>query len=141
MRVAIDTNIILDVLLAREPFARDSAAVLAQVEKGKAIGILCATTLTTIHYVVTKAAGRQAGLEAVHRLLGLCEIAPVNRAILTSAAFSKMPDFEDAVLHDAVLSIEADLLVSRDPRDFREASLPVLTAAEASQRIERASRS
>ena len=136
MRIALDTNIVLDVLLAREPFATDSAALLARVELGKAVGILSATTLTTIYYLVAKAKGTAAGIVAIHQLLGLCEVAPVNRAVLLSAAASQMRDFEDAVLHDAVLGLQADFLVSRDTKDFRNSAIPVLTAREAVQRID-----
>jgi predicted nucleic acid-binding protein len=138
VRIALDTNVVLDVLLAREPFAAESAAVLARVETGKAVGILAATTITTIHYLVAKNFGRSASLQAIHRLLGLCEIAPVNRAVLTSAAGSKIPDFEDAVLHDAASSLQAAAIVSRNPKDFKEAVLPVLSPAEAILRIDAA---
>lgn len=49
MRVLLDTNVVLDVLLNREPYASASADVLSRVETGELIGCICATTVTTIH--------------------------------------------------------------------------------------------
>ena len=59
MKVLFDTNVVLDVLLDREPFASVAAQLLSLADKGRIQGVLCATTVTTIHYLATKAVGRR----------------------------------------------------------------------------------
>ncbi|WP_373692226.1 PIN domain-containing protein, partial [Endozoicomonas sp. SESOKO1] len=54
MSILVDTNVILDVLLEREPFAQNSSRIMALVERKACTGYLCATTLTTIHYLACK---------------------------------------------------------------------------------------
>ena len=49
MNILVDTNVILDVMLARAPFADSSSRIMALIERKHSIGYLCATTLTTIH--------------------------------------------------------------------------------------------
>ncbi len=49
MKTLFDTNVILDVLLDREPFSDDASFLLSKVEKSEIIGYICATTVTTIH--------------------------------------------------------------------------------------------
>ena len=57
MRCMIDTNLILDVLLEREPFFEDSKAVLTHCEQGKIQGFILASTATDIFYLLRKALG------------------------------------------------------------------------------------
>lgn len=55
MKTLFDTNVILDVLLDREPFSDDASLLLSKVENSEIIGFICAITVTTIHYLATKA--------------------------------------------------------------------------------------
>ena len=126
MRVLLDTNVVLDVLLARQPFLGASAEVFGLVEHSRIEGLLCATTITTIDYLLTHAMPRPAAREALRTLMALFEIAPVNRAVLEQALKSKVADFEDAVLEHAGTLAGAEVIVTRNQHDFRHASLKIL---------------
>ncbi len=126
MRVLVDTNVVLDVLLARRPFVAASAEVFGLVERSRLEGLLCATTITTIDYLLTQAMPRPAARQAVQKLMALFEIAPVNRTVLEEAIRSKVTDFEDAVLEQAGRLAGADVIVTRNQTDFRHASLKIL---------------
>ncbi len=78
MRVLVDTNVVLDVLLDRKPFAEAATQVFALVEESKIEGFLCATTVTTIDYLLAQALVPAKAREALHRLLNLFEIAPAG---------------------------------------------------------------
>ncbi len=130
MKVVFDTNIVLDVLLDREPFATPAALLFSKVERGELFGCLCATTITTIHYLVCKALGIRQARKHVGSLLSLFEIAPVNRAVLEGALQSDFKDFEDAVIHEASIHAGAQGLVTRDSKGFRRATIPVCSPDE-----------
>ncbi len=130
MRVLFDTNVVLDLLLARQPHVETAAALVARVERGELTGCLCATTVTTIYCLASKAVGAEAARAQVKLLLGLFEVAPVNRAVLDGALAAGFSDFEDAVLHEAAVLWGADCLVSRNGRDFRKARMPVYGPGE-----------
>lgn len=130
MNVLFDTNVILDVLLDREPFADDAALLLAKVERSEISGYICATTVTTIHYLAAKVLGVQAAMTHVRALLSLFVVAPVNRVVLESALASGFKDFEDAVVHASALHAGARYIVTRNIPDFRNAAIPTLTPAE-----------
>ncbi len=85
MKILFDTNVILDVLLDREPFSEDASCLLSKVERSEIIGFLCATTLTTIHYLISKSLGPKEAIEHIQALLSLFEVAPVNRLVLANA--------------------------------------------------------
>ena len=130
MRVLVDTNIVLDLLLDREPFATPAAKLAAAIETGLLTGYLCATSVTTIDYLLAKNLGAAKATRAVSSLLSLFEIASVNRVVLENALQAGFSDFEDAVIHEAACHTGADALVTRNLKDFLSATLPVYTAAD-----------
>ena len=114
MRVLLDTNIILDVLLEREPFVTDAQALFDAIESQTVERYVTATTLTDIFYIVRKSKGIQTGKDAVSRLLATMKICPVNRRILQAAILSNLSDFEDAVQLVCATSLNLDAIVTRD---------------------------
>jgi predicted nucleic acid-binding protein len=130
VKVLLDTNVVLDLLLAREPHADGAARLFGLIDRGRLRGTLCATTLTTIHYLATKAAGHRQARAHVRSLLTLFEIAPVDRTVLGQALELDFADFEDAVLHEAARLSGAAAIVTRNGKDFRGAALPVLSPQE-----------
>lgn len=130
MNILFDTNVLLDVLLDREPFAIDAAFLMTKVEQSEIGGYLCATTVTTIHYLIAKALGAKEATRHIQSLLSLFIVAPVNRAVLEQALAASFTDFEDAVLHAAACHAGVQSIVTRNIRDFSKATLPVFTPAE-----------
>jgi predicted nucleic acid-binding protein len=127
MNVLFDTNVVLDVLLDRAPFSRAASQLFSKVERGELRGSICATTVTTIFYLTTKAldANRAAGY--IQKLLDLFAIAAVNRPVLTAALESGVADFEDAVIDAAAHYADADAIVTRNGKDFDRATRPIYT--------------
>ncbi len=121
MKVLFDTNVVLDFLLAREPWADIATELFVQAEKGRIEGLVGATTVTTIHYLAHKSFGRARAAGAVADLLRLFRVAPVDFEVLTSALAMEMEDFEDAVLVEAARRTRASCLVTRNARDFKKA--------------------
>ncbi|MDO4725088.1 MAG: PIN domain-containing protein, partial [Comamonadaceae bacterium] len=58
MVLLLDTCVVLDLLLLRQPFAPQACALFEQAEQGQLQAVLCATTLTTIDYLACKQVGR-----------------------------------------------------------------------------------
>lgn len=130
MRVLFDTNVLLDVLLSREPHAEPAARLLSLADTGRIQGVLSATTVTTIHYLATKAVGRKAATRHVQTLLSIFEVAVVDREVLEKALNLAFDDFEDAVLHAAAVGAGAGAIVTRNGKDFARATLPILDPPE-----------
>ena len=130
MRVIVDTNVVLDVLLAREPFVAQAAQILALVERSSIAASLCATTVTTIHYLLAQSLSANEVRNAMRGLLDLFEIAPVNRPVIEQALQSKIAHFEDAVLEQAGRLVGAEAIVTRNTKDFRHSSIKALEPQE-----------
>ena len=130
MKILLDTNIVLDVLMDRMPFADSAVELFSKVEDGTIIGYVCATTITTVYYLASKAVGTAKAQEEIKKLLHLFEVAPVNRHVLESALVADFNDFEDAVIHEAACHVGADAIVTRNQKDFKKSRIPVYSSEE-----------
>ena len=130
MKILLDTNIVLDVLMDRMPFADAATELFSKVENGTIIGHLCGTTITTVYYLAAKAVGTPRAQEEIKKLLSLFEVAPVNRAVLESALVADFSDFEDAVIHEAACHVGAEAIVTRNQKDFKKSRISVYSSEE-----------
>ena len=85
MRVLFDTNVVLDLLLDREPFSDAAASMFARVESGDITGFIGATTVTTIHYLASQALGPNRSRRHLEKLLDLFDVAAIDETVLRSA--------------------------------------------------------
>lgn len=129
MRVLFDTNVILDVLLDRQPHVDAGSRLFALVDNGRIEGSICATTATMVHYIAAKGFGQKRARSLVRELLGLLAVAPVDRDVLHGALEVGFSDYEDAVFHEAARGVGA-VIVTRDRADFANATLPVFDPRE-----------
>jgi len=129
VKVLFDTNIILDVLLDRQPFSDDASQLMSRVERSEVSGFLCATTVTTIHYLMAKSLGSESALHHLRLLLSLFEIAPVNRIVIENALALGFSDYEDAVIVEAACHAGAQYIITRNINDFKKSTIPVYTPA------------
>lgn len=136
-RILCDTNVVLDVLLNREPHVTFSAKVWATVETGKVEGMISAHAVTTIHYLIRKQLGNANAKRIVSSILNVFRVAPVDMLVLDEALNLDFADFEDAVTAAAAKVSNTDWIVTRDTKGFRnspvraftpEAILPILKA-------------
>jgi len=126
-RVLIDTNVVLDVLLERKPHMAASAAVWDAIESGGAEGYLAVHAITTIHYLARKQLGARRAKRVIASLLQVFRVAAVDGNVLRDAVQYETLDFEDAVSTAAAETTGCEAIVTRDPKGFRVAGLPVLT--------------
>jgi predicted nucleic acid-binding protein len=130
VNAVIDTNVILDVLLRREPFFANSSRVLDQAERGHYHAWICATTVTTLFYLVRRHLSTEETIERLQDLTAICTIAPVNQAVIDSSLKSPFGDFEDAVLHHSATTIGADCIITRNEPDFKHSSLLIYNPSQ-----------
>lgn len=130
MRVLFDTNVVLDLLLDRMPFANNAASLFAKVERSEITGYLCATTVTTVHYLLAKAMDARDANAHIKTLIAMFEIAAVNRLVIEQAIKVGFTDFEDAVLYQAASHAGVDYIVTRNAGDFKKSTIPIYDPRE-----------
>ena len=135
MVLLVDTNIILDVLLSRPEFVKDSSVIWKLCETEQAKGNLSTLTYANMMYVMRKQLTPDQ-IEDVFRKLNLIfEFADFSPAVLERAVAMKWKDFEDAVQSATAESVHADYIVTRNLKDFMKSKVIAFTPAELLARI------
>ncbi len=131
MKIMCDTNVIIDVLLEREPFVEDSYKVLQFCEEHKIDGFVCASSVTDIYYLVRKYThSTDLAYKAVGKLLEIVKVCSVTHNDILNAFQKKAKDFEDCLVAICAKSIHCDCIATRNKRDFEEFCIPALTPTE-----------
>lgn len=130
MKALFDTNVILDVLLDREPFSEHASYLMSKVERSEINGFVCATTVTTIHYLLSKYLDKEKSKKSITSIIALFEVASVNRLVIENALKSKFTDFKDSVLHESARHAGAEYIITRNIKDFKSSKIPAYAPTE-----------
>lgn len=127
MKLLLDTNVILDIALNREPFVHD-AVQLIQVATSKNIAFyVSATTITDLYYIIRRSTGKESALGFIKDLLEYVHIAGVDQHTVMQALEAGMSDFEDAIQVYSAKQIDATAIITRNISDFSNAPVPAFT--------------
>ena len=118
MKILIDTNIVLDMLLEREPFASDSSKVFELVENEKAEAFLTANSVTDIVYILRKNYKKEQIRDAILELMKFIKIASITSNDISKAFNYLFTDYEDALQTQCAIKIKADYIITRNVKDF-----------------------
>ena len=137
MKLFLDTNIVIDYLAKRQPFAEDVCQmVMLCCQKGYE---LCVSSLSfaTVYYVLRKQYAHEHLLTLLSDITGLFSIAAVDGKIVQDALSSNFTDFEDAVQCYTAVACCADVIVTRNVKDFGLSPLLVKTPKEICELLQR----
>lgn len=118
MKVLIDTNVIVDVALEREPFYAESDRILTFVEEGQIQGYVSASTFSDLYYIIRRDKGRDWTLDFLRQLATFCQVATVDNSVISIALTCNFKVFEDAIQYSTAVINLIDAIVTRNPRDF-----------------------
>ncbi|HEY0547449.1 MAG TPA: PIN domain-containing protein [Pyrinomonadaceae bacterium] len=130
MRVLLDTDVVLDHLLNRAPFAQAAGELLKLSAEGVFDGYVSGITPINIFYIARKVMGRDRLRQALNDLLFVVRVCPINHSILASALTLPFTDYEDAVQCASAMASQLDAIVTRNPGDFKNAALPVFSPTD-----------
>ena len=130
MRVFFDTNILLDVLLKREPFAVDSGSAILRCEALGAQRFIAWHGLATAYYLLKRGRTDAAALVEVDKILAWARIAEGTDSHARRARAMGFNDFEDALQGAAAEACAADWIVTRNVPDFSLSAVPAISPTD-----------
>jgi len=131
MKVLIDTNVILDVLLKQEPFYKDSFVIFQLADSGSIKGILAAVSMTNVFFLLRKARNNITDVyQIMDKLAALFTVAPVNEATISTALALRWKDFEDAVQFVTAQENNVDYIITRNEADFISSDIPCMSPTD-----------
>lgn len=131
MRLMIDTNVFLDVLMQRQPFYQDSCAILKICEKKDALGYISASSVTDLFYIIRKQLhSTELAYKALGYVLEIAKVLNVTNSDVLEAYIAKADDFEDCLLATCAKNNECDAIITRNKKDFEGFQISVFTPEE-----------
>ena len=132
LRALLDTNVVLDWLLDRAPWAAAAQPLWDARDAGQVIAYLPASTLTDVFYIIRRAADIPTAFVAVDRRLAAFGLLPVDAALLQQARALPGNDFEDNVQIACAITAQLDLIITRDPAGFQASQIQAIEPAQIS---------
>jgi predicted nucleic acid-binding protein len=130
MKVLLDTNIVLDLLLDRDSFGVLAKKIFVKIENREIEGFLCPTTITTIYYLLGKHLTKNKCNEAINSLLEIFDIVKIDKEVLQESLKNSGTDFEDSVIYTSAKLAHIDTIITRDKKGFKNSKVRVLPPNE-----------
>ncbi len=135
MILLIDANILLDVLMNRQDFVKDSSMIWKLCETNQTKGYISALTFANLMYIMRKQLDPETIEKLLVQLKFIFDFTDFGVSDLQRAAEMKWTDFEDAVQSATAERLHADFIITRNVKDFRSSKIMALTPTEFLARI------
>jgi len=129
-KIFIDSDIILDVVLQREPFFKSSQKVMAYIEKNKFQGFTSALILANCFYIISNIKNKELAENAISKIRSILTILPFTDKEIGESLNSGFKDFEDGVQYFVALNNGIDTIITRNISDYKEMHLNVFKPKE-----------
>jgi len=127
-KVFLDTNVIIDLMIEREPFAEEAKEIFATKDDYNYDIIVSALTIANLAYVIDRL--NKKPHEIIAALLPLVSIVDLSASTIAETIVSVFKDFEDGLQHFSALAAKADVIVTRNEKDFKHSLIPVMSPRE-----------
>ncbi|MFZ4649013.1 MAG: type II toxin-antitoxin system VapC family toxin [Patescibacteria group bacterium] len=129
-KVFVDTNVVIDLLAKREPFYKDAQDLFTLSDKKEIELQISSLTFANAYYSIVK---HYKAIDVKKYLLKfkvLVNILPLEDKAIELALASDFGDFEDGLQYFVAMDYEADIIITRNKKDFKNSKIPVMTAGE-----------
>ena len=126
--VFIDTDVIVDFLTDRKPFSLESAKIFSLIDQKKIKGCVSSLSFSNLYYVLRKFGTHKKVISSLQELSEMADILKIDSDIIKSALTSNFKDFEDSIQYLAVQEHKKiDCIITRNIKDYKASSIPVMT--------------
>lgn len=130
MRLYLDTNVILDLILNRPPFFDDIARIITLYEMGECELFTSSVSIVNCNYILGKNIDRKQVIDNLKILRSFCSILAVSELEIDTSLNSNFKDFEDAVQYFTCIKNDCDFIITRDLKDFKNSEIPAISPGE-----------
>ncbi len=131
MTILVDTNVILDLLLKREPYSIVAQTIITKCAEREVIGYLAAHSIPNLFYILRKNYTQKERRKFIKNLCDIFRISNLNEEKIISAIDNEdFTDFEDCLQEECAVEAMADYIVTRNPEDYKGSRVKVILPDE-----------
>ena len=129
-KVFVDTNVIIDLLAKREPFYKDAQDLFTLSDKKEVQLCISSLSFANAYYSIVKHHKDVDAKKYLAKFKVLVIVFPLEDKAIELALASDFTDFEDGLQYFVAMDNEADIIITRNKKDFKSSKIPVMTAGE-----------
>lgn len=127
MIILVDTNVILDVLLNREPYNNAAQTIIAKCANREVIGYIAAHSIPNLFYILRKNYSQGERRKFIRNLCDIFHISDLNvEKIISAIDNDGFADFEDCLQEECAVEVMADYIVTRNADDYKTSRVKVI---------------
>ncbi|MHB1253375.1 MAG: type II toxin-antitoxin system VapC family toxin [Candidatus Humimicrobiaceae bacterium] len=130
MRVLLDTNLFLDVILKRDEHYIDSSKIWSLISDKKLKGCISAISINNLYYILRRIIEIKLVEKFIDQILEEFEIVPLTKGILKQARSLKNKDYEDLIQYFSAINFTCDFIITRNKNDFPQIGIRILSPSE-----------
>ena len=129
-KLFVDTNIVIDLLQKREGFYEEAQELFTLADKKKVKLFISSLTIANTHFLLLRNYNSDEARKILAKFKVLVEVLPLDNKITELALASDLKNFEDAIQYYTAIENNANMIITRNKKDFRKQTIPILTAKE-----------
>jgi len=129
-KIFIDTDVFLDTVLNREPHADYSNRIISLCEQNEIQGFTSSLVIANIYYILNKLSSHKKALQAINKIRSIIRILSFTDKEIGESISADFQDFEDGVQYFIAINNKVNRIITRNVKDFKKASIGVLTPKE-----------
>jgi predicted nucleic acid-binding protein len=129
-KIFVDSDVMLDLLLDREPFNDDIAEIFENSLKDSISVCVSSLTIVNLNYIIGRIENRNSAAKKTSKILKLVKVENVGETTVNKSIESKFKDFEDGVQNFCAEESKHKVLITRNTKDYKESDLAIMTPKE-----------
>lgn len=127
-KILIDTNVLLDYLLTREPFYRDAEKIVHDCVEGKVKGCIAAHSVTNMFFILRKDYDSKERREILSSLFSIFDVEGIDKIkLLSGLQNEEFTDFEDCLQMECARSYGAEYIITRNTNDYKMSEIKAIS--------------
>lgn len=128
--IFIDTNVLIDFLGEREQFYNSAALIVSRADRNEICLQVSSLSFATASYILMRFNPRELVVEKLRKFYSICTVTDVGNSVVNQSLNSCFTDFEDALQYYSALDAGAEIIITRNKKDYKLSKIPVLTPDE-----------
>jgi predicted nucleic acid-binding protein len=126
-KIFVDTDVCIDLLSGRKPFNKTAEILFSQADNKKIKIYVSSISFSNIDYVLRSQYSSTHSRQVIGKFKTLVNVLAVDSKTIDLAIASDFQDFEDAIQYSCAIENNLTILITRNIKDYKKASITVLT--------------
>ena len=129
-KLFIGSDVLLDLLLDREPFSEDTAILIEKSIESQVKLYTSILSIANMHYIIERLETKKKADSKIKKILKIISIENAGQTVIDKANKSKFKDFEDSIQNFCAVEASHEILITRNTKDYKESQLSIFTPKE-----------